>query len=77
MLCTFTGMVSITSNSKLRNLITSCKLLKTPKNFVEISHSMKLTKLTCAYQEVGNASLPEIKCTYKVDGPLYKNIYCD
>ena len=46
MFCTFTGMTSITPDSKLCNFITSCELsIKTPQNFAQGSFSIKSLKL--------------------------------
>ena len=43
MLCTFAGMISITSNPKLSNPITSWKLIKMSQNFEESSLSLRET----------------------------------
>ena len=45
MFCTFAGMTSLASNSKLCNFVTSLKLVKTPQNFVQGSFSIKLMKI--------------------------------
>ena len=39
------GMMSLASNSKLCNFITSLKLIKTPQKFVQGSFSVKLIKI--------------------------------
>ena len=45
MFCTFTGITSVTLDSKLCNLITSWELIKAPQNVVHGSISMKSLKL--------------------------------
>ena len=43
--CAFTGMTSLTLNTKLFNYIAFWSLTKTPQNFVQDSLSIKLTKI--------------------------------